>query len=60
MSPYLLRKYRSHLPGEVLLEYDGKLLLRTTDGVVKVTLLARYRMQCGQDADFRASRDKIN
>lgn len=34
---YLLRMFATAQPGEIVLRYDGKLLIKTIDGLVKVT-----------------------
>lgn len=36
-NPYLLKQYQSKKAGDVLLSYDEKLVLKTLDGVVKIT-----------------------
>jgi methionyl-tRNA formyltransferase len=36
-NPYLLATYGKGEPGTIALEYDGKILLRTKDGLVKLT-----------------------
>lgn len=37
VNPYLLESFMDSPPGEIVLEYDGKILLRTADGIVKLT-----------------------
>jgi methionyl-tRNA formyltransferase len=37
VNPFLHSRYMDKPPGEVVLEYDGKLILRSRDGLIKLT-----------------------
>jgi methionyl-tRNA formyltransferase len=37
MHPPILKEYLMSLPGNLLLEYDAKLLVKTKDGIIKIT-----------------------
>lgn len=36
-NPFLLSLYKNRNAGEILLDYEGKLLLKTIDGIIKIT-----------------------
>jgi hypothetical protein len=36
-NPFLLKQYKNSEPGSVVLEYDKKYLVKTMDGLIKIT-----------------------
>lgn len=40
-NSYFLNRYGNYKPGEVVTEYDNKLIIRTNDGLVKITRWAK-------------------